>query len=238
MRVLVIEDNISLAGLITARLGLSGIDSDHVDSVVGAEKALSEVSYAAVVLDLGLQDGDGLDLLRKLRSAGDDIPVLIATARYSLADRVRGLQEGADDYLAKPFSVDELIARLQALLRRPGRLLGQTLAAGNIVLDTTHHQVNIGNRVLPMRLRETLILELMMRRLGEVVPRRTIEEVLFGLEIDRSTNTLDVYVHRLRRQLGEVGATVALHTIRGVGYMMTATVADRGEPTIERCDGP
>lgn len=220
MRVLIVEDNSAFAQLIAERMAKSGFDSDKAGSVAQAEAAIKSVDYAAIVLDLGLPDTDGLVLLRQLRQRGDSTPVLITTARNSLEDRVRGLREGADDYLAKPFSIDELIARLHALLRRPGTLIGHTLNAGNVSLDSDNRQLNVSGRVLPMRLREMLVLEILMRHTGSVVPRRYFEDQLFGIAGEQDSNTVDVYIHRVRRQLLDANASVQIHTIRGVGYML------------------
>jgi DNA-binding response OmpR family regulator len=221
MRVLIVEDNKVFASLMADRLDRSGIESDRVDTVEQAEQAIASIDYAAIVLDLGLGDQDGLDLLGALRARGSSIPVVITSARHSLEDRVRGLRKGADDYLAKPFSVDELIARLHAIMRRPGRLIGQVLKSGNIALDTQSRQVRIGDAVHLVRMRETLILELLMRHAGHVVQRHYFEDQLFGRDSEHDSNTVDVYVHRLRRQLMDAGASVMIHTIRGVGYMLT-----------------
>ncbi|HTR84783.1 MAG TPA: response regulator transcription factor [Reyranella sp.] len=221
MRVLIVEDNSVFAHLMAERLARSGFDSDQTATVEEAERAISAVDYAAIVLDLGLPGSSGLTLLQRLRTRGDATPVLITTARHGLEDRVRGLREGADDYLAKPFSVDELIARLHALLRRPGVLLGQVLKAGNVALNGDNRQVNVGERPLPMRRRETIVLELLMRQRNNVVPRRYFEDQLFGLDGNQDSNTIDVYIHRVRKQLEEAGATVKVHTIRGVGYMLS-----------------
>ena len=237
MRVLIVEDNHSLASLIAKRLEQSGIGSDQSVSVSEAQQALTSLSYAAVILDLGLPDGDGLQLLRDMRKVGDSTPILITTARHGLEDRVRGLREGADDYLPKPFSVEELVARLQALLRRPGKFVGQVLRAGNVFLDTQLRQVNVGDHVVPTRLRETLILELLMRQVGSVVKRTHLEDQLFGLDGQPDSNTVDVYIHRLRRQLTDADADVAIHTIRGVGYMLS--IVGQGAPPsapLSRCD--
>ena len=221
MRVLIVEDNKVFASLMADRLDRSGIESDRVDTVEQAEQALTSIDYAAIVLDLGLGDQDGLDLLRTLRSRGSSVPVVITSARHSLEDRVRGLREGADDYLAKPFSVDELIARLHAVMRRPGRFVGLVLKSGNVGLDTQTRQVRISDAVILVRVRETLILELLMRHAGHVVQRHYFEDQLFGRDNEHDSNTVDVYVHRLRRQLIDAGASVMIHTIRGVGYMLT-----------------
>ena len=223
MRVLIVEDNKTFASLMAARLDRSGIDSDQVASLEEAHRAIGAVDYAAIVLDLGLEDGDGLDLLRKLRGNGNSVPIVITSARHSLEDRVRGLREGADDYLAKPFSIDELIARLHAVMRRPGKFVGHSLQSGNVALDTETRQVRIGGAIHIVRVRETLILELLMRHAGHVVPRHYFEHQLFGHDSEHDSNTVDVYVHRLRRQLMDAGATVMIHTIRGVGYLLTET---------------
>ncbi len=220
MRVLIVEDNGKLAQLIAERLNQSGFESDQVDTADLARQAVETVDYAALVLDLGLPDGDGLSFLRWLRQKGKALPVLIASARNGLEDRVRGLREGADDYLAKPFSVDELIARLHALMRRPRKMLGNVLSAGNVVVDSDRHQVNVGDRVLTMRLRETVLLDLLIRHKNSVVPRRYAEDQLFGIDGDQDPNTIEVYIHRVRRQLIDAQATVKVHNVRGVGYML------------------
>jgi DNA-binding response OmpR family regulator len=220
MRVLIVEDNSAFAQLVGERISKSGFDSDKAGSIAQALEAIKAIDYAAIVLDLGLPDTDGLNLLRQLRRQGDATPVLITTARNSLEDRVRGLREGADDFLAKPFSLDELVARLHALLRRPGTLIGHTLSAGNVELDSDNRQVSINGCVVPMRLREALVLEILIRHIGSVVPRRYVEDQLFGLAGEQDSNTVDVYIHRLRRQLLDAKATVLIHTIRGVGYML------------------
>jgi two-component system response regulator TctD len=220
MRVLIVEDNSAFAQLVAEHIAKSGFDSDKASSVAQAEEAIKSVDYSAIVLDLGLPDTDGLVLLRQLRQQGNATPVLITTARNSIEDRVRGLREGADDYLAKPFSIDELVARLHALLRRPGDLIGRTLKTGNISLDSDNRQLSVGGRVLPMRLRELVVLEILMRYSGSVVPRRYFEDQLFGIAGEQDSNTVDVYIHRVRRQLLDANATVQIHTIRGVGYML------------------
>ena len=222
MRVLIVEDNRAFASLVEARLTKSGIESDRAETVEQAEQATSMVEYAAILLDLGLPGRDGLHFLRDLRKRGKSTPVLVMTARHGLEDRVRGLREGADDYLVKPFSLEELVARLHALLRRPEKLLGQPLVVGNVTLNTENHQVTVGRSVLLVRLRETAVLEILMRHSDSVVPRRVFEDHLFGMEGEQDSNTVDVYIHRLRRQLGEARATVTIHTVRGVGYMLTS----------------
>jgi DNA-binding response OmpR family regulator len=223
MRVLIAEDNSTYAQVLQEQLGRSAIESDRVSTMAEAARALSSIPYSALVLDLGLPDGDGIVLVRQLRQSGNAIPILIISARHGLDDRLQGLRAGADDYMAKPFSIDELIARLHALTRRPDAMLGEVLRVGNVTLDTQTRQVNIGERVSNVgRLRETLILELMMRHQGQVVRRDFVFDQLYGLDGNAEVTTLDVHIHRLRRRLMDMGATVSIHTIRGVGFILTA----------------
>ncbi|GHV25807.1 MAG: response regulator transcription factor [Reyranella sp.] len=238
MRVLIVEDNGQFAELVAQHLEQAGIDADWVETTQRAECAVGDRRYAAILLDLGLSDRDGLALLRDLRARGDVTPVLIMSARHGLEDRLRGLQEGADDYLAKPFAIDELIARLNAILRRQAGFGGEALSAGNVLLDTKRRTVSVGDRVLPMRLRETLVLELLMRKLGNVVSRKVLADGIFGVDGERAMNTLDVYVHRLRRQLLDAAASVLIHTVHGVGYMLTESHKDNpahSKPSDARC---
>ncbi len=220
MRVLLVEDNGELVALLKKGLALGGFAADSVGTAGDAAHVLSTMRYAAIVLDLGLPDDDGLTLLRDLRRRGDSTPVLVLTARDGVSDRVTGLREGADDYMAKPFAMEELVARLQALLRRPGNLLGRRLTFGNVALDTEGRQVIVNGRVRSFPARETAVLEILLRRSGNVAPKRLFEDHLFGLSGDVGSNAVEVYVHRLRRMLADAGATVKIHTVRGVGYLM------------------
>ena len=181
---------------------------------------LATTNYAAVVLDLGLPDEDGLVLLREVRHRGDATPILVLTARDGVMDRVTGLRDGADDYLPKPFAMEELVARLQALLRRPGNLLGRRLEFGNVCLDTEGRHVLVGGTPRPFPARETTVLEILLRHSGSVAPKRLFEHQLFGMSGDGGSNAVEVYVHRLRKMLLDAGATVKIHTVRGVGYLM------------------
>jgi DNA-binding response OmpR family regulator len=227
MRILIVEDNSTYGHLVAQRLAQAGFDSDEVTSVRAARRAILSVRYAAVLLDLGLPDEDGIALLRDMRAAGYTMPIMIVTARHNLEHRIQGLREGADDYLAKPFSMEELVARLHALLRRPGQVFGRLLTAGNVSLDTDNRQVKVGDNIQPMRVREQEVLELLIRNRGRVVSRTRLAELLFGLQAEQDTNTLDVYVHRVRKVLADADATVKIHTIRGVGFLMPANNDDR-----------
>ena len=220
MRVLLVEDNPDLVSLLIKGLAPGGFSADAVGTAGDALHVLATMSYAAIVLDLGLPDQDGLSLLREIRHKGNSTPVLVLTARDGVTDRVTGLREGADDYLAKPFAMEELVARLQALLRRPGNLLGRLLTFGNVSLDTEGRQVFIGGAPRAFPARETAVLEILLRRGGNVAPKRLFEDHLFGLSGDVGSNAVEVYVHRLRKMLGDAGASVKIHTVRGVGYLM------------------
>jgi DNA-binding response OmpR family regulator len=217
-----VEDNERLLGLIRNALARAGLDADGVTTAADADAALHAIAYSAVVLDLGLPDQDGLSLLRQLRAAGTAIPILILTARGSVDDRVRGLDAGADDYLVKPFAEKELLARIRVLLRRPGSLLGEAYDFGNLCFDTVSRELTIRGVPQSLSPRETAVLELLLRRAGRVVPKNVVEDQLFGLDGEVGSNAVEVYVHRLRKQLAEAGATAVIHTIRGVGYLIAA----------------
>jgi DNA-binding response OmpR family regulator len=226
MRLLLVEDNERLRTLTSAALARAGFETDGVATAADAEAAMRVIAYAAMVLDLGLPDQDGLTLLKRVRDAGDTLPILILTARAGLEDRVRGLNAGADDYLVKPFAQEELLARIRVLLRRPGGLLGQALDLGTLRLDTISREVTINARPLSLSPREIAVLEMLLRRAGRVVPKKLVEDQLFGLSADFGSNAVEVYVHRLRKQLAEAGADVAVHTIRGIGYLIAAMDAE------------
>jgi DNA-binding response OmpR family regulator len=166
-----------------------------------------------------------LIVLAATQQSGKNLPILILTARDAVEDRVAGLNAGADDYLTKPFAMAELIARIKALLRRPGGVLGMTLEAGNVRLDTIGRELTIGG--IPARLsrRELTILEQMMRRFGRIVPRAVLEEKLYGIDEEPDSNPVPVHIHHLRRQLEASGASLMIHTIRGVGYILAETKA-------------
>ena len=224
MRILLIEDHTRLAGFI--RKGLKAAQFD-VDLAAKGSDALEDfecVHYDAAILDLGLPDMDGLQLLKELRAKDKAIPVLILTSRVQLADKIKGLNSGADDYLTKPFAMGELIARLHALLRRPCTVLGQILRVGNIELDVVAREAHLEgcDQPLPLSRREFSVLEQLMRRDGKVAPKHLMEQSLYGTGEDLSSNSVEVLVHRVRKKLADSGANATIHTIRGIGYLMTA----------------
>lgn len=220
MRILLVEDNERLAELVCEGLRAGGFVTDTFDCVADGDAALASVTYDAVILDLGLPDGDGLDLLKAARQRGQTMPVLVLTARDGVEDRVRGLNGGADDYLVKPFAMEELLARIRALLRRPGAALGVQLSCGRMVLDTAAREVRVDGTVVNVPRRELELLEQLLRRAGRVVPKRSLEEGLYGFDDDVSSNTVEVLLSRLRKRLTQSGSGLSIHTLRGVGYML------------------
>lgn len=220
MRLLVVEDEPELLLLMRRALERGGFAVDIASDLAQAAQCLAIARYEILILDLNLPDGDGLSLLRHLRSRGSQLPVLVLTARDAVEDRVTGLDTGADDYLVKPFHIPELIARIRALLRRPDAALGITLNLGNLVLETTSRQVAVNAAPVAMSVREVALLELLMRRQGAVVPRDLLEQGLYSFDSELGSNAMEVLVHRLRRKLADANATVCIHTVRGVGYLL------------------
>ncbi len=210
-----------MAALLRDALERSGFAVDLAPDLAQADDHIAVTGYDTIILDLALPDGDGLSLLRRLRARGSNIPVLVLTARDGPDDRVSGLDSGADDYLVKPFHIPELIARVRALLRRPGAALGVTLRLGNLVLDTTTRRARVDDVDIGLSLRETMLLELLLRRQGNVVAREVLERGLYSFDAEIGSNAMDVLVHRLRRKLADAAATPYVHTVRGVGYMLT-----------------
>jgi len=221
MRVLLVEDNERLAGAVAQHLKGAGFAVDRVGLAAEAAAALATARYDAIVLDLGLPDGDGMRILEATRNRGDGTPILILTARDGLDDRINGLNAGADDYLLKPFAMGELVARLKALLRRPGAALGSTLEAGNLSLDTVHRAVEVAGRPLLLGRRELALLELLLRRAGRVVAKGALEEGLYGFDEPATANSVETQMSRLRKKLETASAAITIHTVRGVGYLLS-----------------
>lgn len=193
---------------------------DHAPTLAEAEEAISADVHAAVLLDRQLPDGDGLALIPKLRARADGVPIIVLTARGELADRVAGLDSGADDYLAKPFAVEELLARLRAVLRRPAGLQPDVIRAGRLAFDFGHREASVDGAPLELPRRELLVLEALVRRMGRTVLRSALEEAVYSFDDEIQSNALDTHVSRLRRKLAEADAHVEIHGIRGVGYLL------------------
>ncbi len=223
MRILLIEDNERLSNFVRSGMEKEGFAVDVFGTVADGTAAVEAVSYDAVVLDLGLPDGDGISLLRSMRERGNMTPVLILTARDGVDDRVKGLNSGGDDYLLKPFDMKELIARVRALLRRPGGALGMTLTAGNLSFDTVAREVIVEGEVISISRREMGVLEQLLRRYGRVVPKDVLEENLYGFGEEVTSNSVEVHISRLRKRLSGANASVSIHTLRGIGYLLSET---------------
>lgn len=220
MRILIVEDHADLVTMLVRLLETAGYPSDRTTSAEDALLVLSYTRYAVVILDLGLPDADGLSVMRTMRGRGDSTPVIALTARASVADRVIGLEAGADDYLAKPFAPEELLARVQALLRRSGTIVDRTIECGNVRFDPASREVAVGGVPTVLFARELDVLAALIRRSSRVVTKAHIEQLLFGLADDLGSNAVEVYVHRLRRRLTLADANVEVVTVRGVGYML------------------
>ena len=219
MRLLLVEDDAVLGDAIQTGLSQEKYTTDWVKDGHSAGLALKNETFDLVVLDLGLPQRSGLDVLKDLREGNNPIPVLILTARDTVSDRVQGLDTGADDYLTKPFDMDELVARIRALLRRSSGRANPVLIHGNIVLDPASHQVTNNGAVIELSGREFAILQVLLEFSGKVMSRSRLEEELYGWSSDVESNTVEVYIHHLRKKLG----SSLIRTIRGVGYMIDKT---------------
>ena len=220
MRLLIVEDNERLAGLIAEGLGRRGFICDIAPDLATAEDSLAGAEFDAIILDLGLPDGDGLVWLQHQRALRQLVPALMLTARGGLEDRIAGLGAGADDYLVKPVDIEELAARIRALLRRPGPRAVSVLESGPLRFDPVTREARLDDRVIDLSRREADLLELLMRRLGSVVVRDAIENALYSFNEPVTPNAVEAIVSRLRRKLEEAGLAGQLHTVRGVGYML------------------
>lgn len=220
MRVLIVEDNDRLAELVADGLRRRGFSCDIAECLANADSAMDGAVYDAIVLDLGLPDGDGIDWLTARRRDRQVPPAVIQTARGALEDRVTGLDAGADDYVVKPVEIDELAARIRALLRRPGPRMQTILEVGRLEFDVAGRTARYSGKAIDLSRREADLLELMMRRAGTVVPRGAIEDALYSFNEPVTPNAVEATISRLRRKLDEVSASESLHTIRGVGYML------------------
>jgi two-component system response regulator MprA len=222
VRVLIVDDDRALRDALRRALALAGYDTVQVED---GERALAEIAARppdAVVLDIGLPDVDGLEVCRRLRAAGERVPVLMLTARDAVEDRIDGLDAGADDYLVKPFDVGELQARLRALLRRSalnGDASGE-LSFEELRLDGDRHGVSVGDRFVELTRTEYQLLELLIANARRVLTHSVIYERVWGYDFGPASNSLRVYIGYLRRKLDQAGARPLIHTVRGVGYAL------------------
>jgi DNA-binding response OmpR family regulator len=222
MRILLIEDEPEMASALAAALTRQAMTVDHVPSIAAAEAATTDNVHTAILLDRYLPDGDGLSLIPRLRARGIVAPVIVLTALGDVVDRVAGLDMGADDCLAKPFAVEELLARLRAVLRRPTELSSNSVEVGRLTFDFNHRIAHVDGKPLDLPRRELLVLETLMRRTGRTVLRASLEEAVYSFDDEVQSNALDTHVSRLRRKLADAQAEIEIHGIRGVGYLLRA----------------
>ena len=233
MRLLVVEDDVRLADMLGRSLREKGY---AVDLAPDGDRAIYQVAvntYDAVILDVGLPGRSGTEVAREIRRRVNPVPILMLTARDSLGDRVKGLDSGADDYLTKPFELEELYARLRALLRRMPAVLPSVLQVADLEIDTAAQQVQRAGREIPLTGKEYVMLEYLARNAGRVVGRAELCEHVWDENHDPFSNAIEVYVNRLRKKVDEGFEPMLIHTKRGAGYLLTArdpTTADPAEP--------
>jgi two-component system, OmpR family, response regulator MprA len=220
VRILVVDDEPSVRDALDRALRMDGYRVQLASDGTEALDALAHTPPDAIVLDVLMPGPDGLEVCRRLRAAGDRTPVLMLTARDAVPDRVKGLDAGADDYLVKPFALEELGARLRALLRRSGGPIEDSLRYAGIDLDPAGHTVHRGERLVELTRTEFLLLELLMNHPRQVLTRTQIFEHVWGYDFGPSSNSLEVYVGYLRRKLEAGGEPRLIHTVRGVGYVL------------------
>ncbi len=221
MRVLIIEDEPDVADFLARALREAAWAPDVAATGDSALQSLSANDYDLAVLDLGLPDIDGFEVCRRWRAQGGRTPILMLTARGELGDRVSGLDAGADDYMSKPFAVEELLARLRALARRPSASLGVTLEFGDLLLDTAARTARRAGRAIRLTAREYALLEYLMRHPRQVRSRGQILEHVWDDNFDPVANAVDVLVGRVRRKIAQPGEPPLLHTVRGMGYLLS-----------------
>jgi two-component system OmpR family response regulator len=220
MRLLLVEDEPDMAALLRGVLEKHDFVTDSAPSIEIAIEAIETIAHDLVLLDRQLGDGDGATLIAYLRKRRPNVPVVILSARGTAEDRVEGLNLGADDYIAKPFVINELVARLRAVLRRPTQLAAKRLEVGNLSFDLNQAEVFIDGVRLDLPRKEYLVLESLMRRTGRTVRRSVLEEEVYGSDDEIQSNALEAHISRLRRKLSEAGALVSIQPVRGVGYFL------------------
>ena len=221
-RIALVEDHDRLSLLVRKALAAAGIEVDVFDRIASARHAIAQTPYGAIVVDRGLPDGDGLSLVRRLRADGNVTPCLMLTARDAVHDRVEGLEAGADDYLAKPFSMEELAARVRALLRRPAAMRSLSPRFGDVEVAPDQGTMRCGEESVTLPSAELQIMLCLVKAEGLVVRRGALETAAWGLSEAVTPNALDVALHRLRRKLLAIDSTLQLLNVRGHGYALRA----------------
>lgn len=220
MRVLLIEDELELAAALRGAMERERFIVDHADSLLVAQEAAQLAPFDLVLLDRTLPDGDGLSLVPALREEHPGVHIIILSARGEVSDRIAGLDEGADDYLVKPFSLDEMFARIRAIKRRPTDLADEEIRAGRLVYNLANDDFEVGGVQMELPRRELRVLATLIKRRGRTVLRETLEQGVYGFDDEVQSNALDSHVSRLRRKLAEADAAIEIHPIRGVGYLL------------------
>jgi DNA-binding response OmpR family regulator len=218
--VLLVDDDARILRTVGAGLRLEGFEVVPASGGRAALAAVERIDPAVMLLDMAMPDLDGLEVLRRLRAAGHDLPVCVLSARDEIGDRVAGLEAGADDYVVKPFALEEVVARLQALLRRRPPQGDDIIAVGDLELDRAGHRALRGGRDLELTRRELELLGFFMRHPGQAITRERLHEEVWGYDFDPKTNVTDVFVGYLRRKLEAGGEPRVLHTVRGVGFVL------------------
>lgn len=220
MHILLVEDETEFVNTLRSSLERARYVVDHAGTLAVAREAALSGSHDLVLLDRTLPDGDGLSLIPLLREKRSGVPVIVLSALGELPDRVTGLDKGADDYLAKPFALEELFARIRAVGRRPGGLHVETVNVGRLVFDPSSGEATVAGERLDLPRREIRVLAALTRRFGRTVLRESIEMAVYGFDDGIHSNALDSHVSRLRRKLADADAGVEIHAVRGVGYLM------------------
>jgi DNA-binding response OmpR family regulator len=223
MHILLVEDDPGIGRFVSRGLTAEGFAVEWLQSAAGALEALRARPFAAAILDLGLPDGDGLELCREMRTQGIDTPVLMLTARETLNDKLDGFRAGADDYLSKPFAFGELLARLNVVARRGQMLRAQTVSVGPLRLDLKARQAICGAEPLALSNREFEVLACMARQPGKAVARQEFLDQVWGADTELNQNTVDVYIGYLRRHLADCPGAPRIETVRGIGFRLTAS---------------
>ena len=228
MRLLLVEDDTTLSDMLARSLREQGyaVDVSHDGTDAIFQASVNE--YDALILDVTLPKQSGIEVSRALRAKGHATPILMLTARDGVSDRVTGLDAGADDYLVKPFELDELYARLRALLRRMPALLPTTLTVDDLVIDTRGQDVARAGRRIPLTTKEYVMLEYLARNAGRVIGRAELCEHVWDANHDPFSNAIEVYINRLRKKVDDAGGTPLIHTRRGAGYLLSAEGGERG----------
>ncbi|NLS00907.1 response regulator transcription factor [Rhizobium sp. P38BS-XIX] len=220
MRILLLENEAEMARALVEALKRHDVLADHVRTIADAEGMICGGTYDALVLDRRLPDGDGLDFVAALRRRKQSVPILVLTALCNVHQRVEGLERGADDYLGKPFAIEELLARMRALQRRGPTLSDKYLNFGNLSVASQTNEISIGGSLVDFSRREYLVMEALMRRPSRIVTRSNLIESVYALEDEIESNALDAHISRIRRKLIQAGASVEIRAVRNIGYLV------------------